>query len=85
MNNSLSRYDELPASEMKQYIIDSYIGPLTCLINPSILQGVFPAELKLDKISDKMVYTCVIDFIDDNNILYDISLALENITLQAMP
>ena len=46
MNNSSAGYDELPASIMKQ-CIGSYIEPLTFLINQSISQGVFPAELKI--------------------------------------
>ena len=45
INNSASGYDKLPASIIKQ-CIDSYIDPLTLLINKSIQQGVFPAELK---------------------------------------
>ena len=49
MNNSSSGYDELPASIMKQ-CIDSYIEPLTLLINKSIQQGVFPVELKIARI-----------------------------------
>ena len=43
---SSADYDELPASVMKQFI-SGYIGPLTFLINKSIFQGVFPAELKI--------------------------------------
>ena len=42
-------YDEPPASIMKQCIV-CYIEPLTFLINQSILQGVFPAELKIARI-----------------------------------
>ena len=49
INNSSSGYDELPASIMKQ-CIDSYIEPLTLLINKSIQQGVFPVELKIARI-----------------------------------
>ena len=49
MNNSSAVYDELPASIMKQ-CIGCYIEPLTFLINQSILQGVFPAELKIARI-----------------------------------
>ena len=49
INNSASGYDKLPASIMKQ-CIDSYIDPLTLLINQSIQQGVFPAELKIAKV-----------------------------------
>ena len=49
MNNSSAGYDELPASIMKQ-CSGCYIDPLTFLINQSILQGVFPAELKIARI-----------------------------------
>ena len=49
INNSASGYDKLPASIMKQ-CIDSYIDPLTLLINQSIQQGVFPAELKIARV-----------------------------------
>ena len=49
MNNSSAGYDELPASIMKQ-CIGCYIEPLTFLINQSISQGVFPAELKIARI-----------------------------------
>ena len=49
INNSSSGYDELPASIMKQ-CIDSYIEPLTLLINKSIQQGVFPVELRIARI-----------------------------------
>ena len=38
INNSASGYDKLPASIIKQ-CIDSYIDPLTLLINQSIKQG----------------------------------------------
>ena len=41
IKNSASGYEELPASILKQ-CIDSYIEPLTCLINMSISQGTFP-------------------------------------------
>ena len=97
INNSSAGYDELPASIMKQ-CIGSYIDPLIFLINQSIAQGVFPAELKIarviplykgennqlihnyrpisvlpffSKIFEKIVYKYVLDFFDDNNILYD--------------
>ena len=49
INNPASGYDKLPASIMKQ-CIDSYIYPLTLLINQSIQEGVFPAELKIVKV-----------------------------------
>ena len=97
INNSAAGYDELPASIMKQ-CIGSYIDPLIFLINQSIAQGVFPAELKIarviplykgennqlihnyrpisvlpffSKIFEKIIYKYVLDFFDDNNILYD--------------
>ena len=97
INNSSAGYDELPASIMKQ-CIGSYIDPLIFLINQSIAQGVFPAELKIarviplykgennqlihnyrpisvlsffSKIFEKIIYKYVLDFFDDNNILYD--------------
>ena len=49
INNSSAGYDELPASIMKQ-CIGSYIDPLILLINQSIAQGVFPAELKIARV-----------------------------------
>ena len=97
MNNSSAGYDELPASIMKQ-CIGCYIEPLTFLINQSILQGVFPAELKIariiplykgednqrihnyrpisvlpffSKIFEKIVFKHLIEFLNDNNILYE--------------
>ena len=39
-------YDEMPASILKQ-CLDAYIDPLTYLINLSINQGIFLAELKI--------------------------------------
>ena len=44
--NSASGYDELPASILKQ-CIETYIEPLTYLINMSIAQGIFPDPLKI--------------------------------------
>ena len=50
INNSASGYDKLPSSIMKQ-CIDSYIDPLTLLINQSInTTGSFPAELKIARV-----------------------------------
>ena len=49
MKNSASGHDELPTSIQKQ-CIDSYITPLTCLINISISQGIFPNQLKLVRV-----------------------------------
>ena len=49
INNSSSGYDELPASIMKQ-CIGSYIDPYFFLINQSIAQGDFSAELKIVRV-----------------------------------
>ena len=49
MKNSSPGYDEIPASILKQ-CIDTYIDPLTYLINLSINQGIFPSELKIAKV-----------------------------------
>ena len=40
--------DEMPASILKQ-CIETYIDPLTYLVNLSINQGIFPGELKIAK------------------------------------
>ena len=48
MKNSASGY-ELPTSILKQSI-DSYIKSLTCVINMSISQGIFPNQLKLARV-----------------------------------
>ena len=96
MKNSASGYDELPTSILKQ-CVDSYITPLTCLINMSISQGIFPNQLKLarviplfkgedeqlvqnyrpisvlpffSKIFEKVMASYVIDFFENNNMLY---------------
>ena len=47
--NSSPGYDEMPASILKQ-CLDTYIDPLTYLINLSINQGIFPGELKIAKV-----------------------------------
>ena len=47
--NSASGYDELPASILKQ-CCETYIEPLTYLINMSIAQGIFPEPLKITRI-----------------------------------
>ena len=44
LKNSYPGYDEMPASILKQ-CLDTYIDPLTYLINLSINQGIFPDEL----------------------------------------
>ena len=49
IKNSASGYEELPASIIKQ-CINSYIEPLTCIINMSISQGTFPNQLKLARV-----------------------------------
>ena len=49
MKNSASGYDELLTSILKQCIV-SYITPLTCLINMSISQVIFPNQLKLARV-----------------------------------
>ena len=49
LKNSSPGYDEMPASILKQ-CIDTYIDPLTYLINVSINQGIFPSELKIAKV-----------------------------------
>ena len=41
MNNSSAGWDNFPALVAKQSI-DSYIEPLTCLINRSFADGIFP-------------------------------------------
>ena len=47
--NSSAGWDDFPALVAKQSI-DSYIEPLTCLINRSFPFGIFPKELKLARI-----------------------------------
>ena len=49
LKNSSPGYDEMPASIFKQ-CLDTYIDPLTYLINLSINQGIFPDELKIAKV-----------------------------------
>ena len=49
MKNSSAGWDDFPARVAKQSI-DSYIEPLTCLINRSFADGIFPNELKLARI-----------------------------------
>ena len=48
-NNSSPGWDDFPAIVAKQSI-DSYIEPLTCLINRSFADGIFPNELKLARV-----------------------------------
>ena len=49
MKNSSADWDDFPALVAKQSI-DSYIEPLTCLINRSFKDGIFPSELKLARV-----------------------------------
>ena len=49
ITNSASGYDELPASILKQ-CTDSYLEPLTHLINLSISLGIMPDELKVARV-----------------------------------
>ena len=49
IKNSASGYDELPASILKQYS-DSYLEPLTILINLSISRGIVPDKLKIARV-----------------------------------
>ena len=49
LKNSSPGYDEMSASISKQ-CLDTYIDPLTYLINLSINQGIFPDELKIAKV-----------------------------------
>ena len=48
LKNSSPGYDELPASIAKQCIAN-YVVPLTYIVNMSLMEGVFPSELKLAK------------------------------------
>ena len=49
LKNLSAGWDDLPTVVAKQSI-DSYIEPLTCLINRSFSDGIFPDELKLARI-----------------------------------
>ena len=49
LKNSSTGYDKLPASIAKQ-CIDNYVVPLTYIGNMSLMEGVFPSELKLAKV-----------------------------------
>ena len=46
--NSSPGYDEFPIFIAKQ-CIDNYVVPLTYVINMSLMEGIFPSELKLAK------------------------------------
>ena len=47
--NSSSGYVEFPAFIAKQ-CIDNYVVPLTYVINMTLMEGIFPVELKLVKV-----------------------------------
>ena len=49
LNNSSPGYDEFSAFLAKQ-CIDYYVVPLTYVINMSLMEGIFPSELKLAKV-----------------------------------
>ena len=49
LKNSSPGYDELPAYIAKQ-CINNYVMPLTYIINMSLMEGIFPSELKLAKV-----------------------------------
>ena len=97
LKNSNAGHDEFPTF-VRKLCVDSYIEPLTFLINYSLKTGVFPSELKLArvvpifkagdssaltnyrpisvltffaKVFEKIVYNKLLNFISDNNILYD--------------
>ena len=82
LKNSSPGYDELPAYIAKQ-CINNYVMPLTYIINMSLMEGIFPSELKLvtnyrpisvlsffSKIFEKIMYNYVINFMDKNNTTY---------------
>ena len=49
LKNSSPGYDKLPASIAKE-CVDNYVMPLTYIVNMSLMEGVFPSELKLAKV-----------------------------------
>ena len=49
LNNSSSGWDEIPTFLVKK-CVDSFIEPLTYLVNYSISEGIFPSELKLARV-----------------------------------
>ena len=49
LNNSSPGWDGIP-SRLTKRVLNSYIRPLTLLINQSFLHGIFPDELKLTKV-----------------------------------
>ena len=50
LNNSSPGWDGIP-SRLAKRVLNSYIKPLTLLINKSFRDGIFPDELKLAKVS----------------------------------
>ena len=96
LKHSSPGWDELPTSIFKP-ATEAYISPLTYLINRSIIDGIFPDELKIakvipifksgdktmisnyrpisvlsyfKKISEKVMYNHLLNFIEKHNILY---------------
>ena len=49
LNNSSSDWDEIPTFIVKK-CVDSFIEPLTYLVNSSTSEGIFPSELKLARV-----------------------------------
>ena len=49
LKNSSPGYDEFPAFIAKQ-CFDNYVVPLTYVINMSLMEGIFPSELKLARV-----------------------------------
>ena len=77
-NNSSPGWDDFPANVAKQSI-DSYIEPLTCLINRSFADGIFPNELKLARVVpifksaktfEKLLYKYLINFLNIKDTVY---------------
>ena len=54
-------WDDFPALLAKQSI-ESYIEPLTCFINRSFLEGIFPIELKLARVV-QFLYQVTLQFL----------------------
>ena len=49
MKNSSPGWDDIPAFVTKQ-CVDYYVVPLTYIINKSLVEGIFPSELKLARV-----------------------------------
>ena len=84
LKNSSLGYDEFTAFIAKQ-CIDNYVVPLTYVFNMSLMEGIFPSELKLakvpnyrpisvlsffSKIFEKIMYNNVVNFMDKNDTFY---------------